>query len=448
MNEMKNRQIILLSIMLLFLTSICFAQELAQTNENQVNIYFFYGEGCPHCAEEEPFLKGLEEKYDNVNVEYNEVYYDRANAKYFREMTEAFEIEAGGVPVTFVDNRVWIGYTDYIGGEIETKVEECLETGCVDAKQKLLDPSEPEELKQVEGSSPMQELNTTINIPVIGKIDTEKLSLPIFTIMLAALDSFNPCAFFVLLFLLSMLIYAKSKARMLLIGGTFIFFSGLIYFVFMAAWLNIFLITGELKIVTTIAGIVALIIALINIKDYFFFKKGISLSISDEAKPTLFQRMRGLLKATSIISMLVGTIVLAITANLYELLCTAGFPMVFTRILTLNKLSTLSYYAYLLLYNIIYIIPLLIIVIVFTITLGAKRLTERGGRILKLLSGMMMLYLALVLLINPGLMNNILVSIGVITSALITSFVIILIYRYFKRKNSKKEENTKETEEI
>ena len=135
-----------------------------------------------------------------------------------------------------------------------------------------------------------------------------------------------------------------------------------------------------------------------------------------------------------------------VTANLYELLCTAGFPMVFTRILTLNELSTLSYYAYLLLYNIIYVIPLLTIVIVFTITLGAKRLTERGGRMLKLLSGMMMLFLALVLLINPALMNNILVSIGLITSALITSFVIILIYRCFNRKNKEKE--LKDTEEL
>jgi len=212
-----------------------------------------------------------------------------------------------------------------------------------------------------------------------------------------------------------------------LVGGTFVFFSGLVYFLLMAAWLNMFLLVGNLSTVTVVAGSVALLISFINIKDFFFFKKGISLAIPDKAKPKLFERMRNLLKTGSLPAMLAGTVVLAAAANSYEILCTAGFPMVFTRVLTLHSLSRAEYYLYLAFYNIVYIIPLLAIVSAFVITLGSKKLTEWKGRILKLLSGLMMLCLALVLLINPALLNNALVSASVLIIAALTATLIIYI---------------------
>ena len=247
------------------------------------------------------------------------------------------------------------------------------------------------------------------------------------TVILGGLDSFNPCAFFVLFFLLSLLIHAKSRKRMLLIGGTFVFFSGFIYFVFMAAWLNLFLITGQLRTVTVIAGAIALTVALINIKDFFFFSKGVSLSIPEKAKPKLFERMRNLMKSTSVLSMMAGTVVLALAANAYELLCTAGFPMVFTRVLTLQKLSTAGYYLYLLLYNCIYVLPLASIVVIFTITLGARKLSEWQGRRLKLLSGLMMFFLGLILLVDPALLNNIFISIALLAAVLIIFSLTVFI---------------------
>lgn len=272
-----------------------------------------------------------------------------------------------------------------------------------------------------------------ITLPVFGEIDTAKMTLPVLTLVLAGLDGFNPCAFFVLFMLLSILVYAKSRKRMLLIGGTFVFFSGFIYFLFMSAWLNIFLHIGELMVITTTAGMIAVIIAAINIKDFFLFEQGVSLVISENAKPKLFERMRTLLKATSLPSMMIGTIVLAIVANAYELLCTVGFPMVFTRVLTLQNLPLLDYYLYLLAYNVIYVIPLAVIVLTFSITLGAKKLTEWEGRVLKLLSGLMMLFLGLVLLINPALLNNMLLSVGLLVSALSVAMIIIFATKRIKR---------------
>jgi hypothetical protein len=189
---------------------------------------------------------------------------------------------------------------------------------------------------------------------------------------------------------------------------------------------------GQVEIITKIAGSVAVVIAAINIKDFFIFKKGVSLTIPDSAKPKLFDRMRKLLKSSSVVSILIGTAVLAIAANAYELLCTAGFPMVFTRILTLNNLSSAWYYLYLVLYNIIYVIPLSTIVILFTITLGKKHLTEHQGRLMKLVSGTMMLALGGVLLLNPAVLSNAFISFILLIGALLVSFAVALITKKFK----------------
>jgi hypothetical protein len=192
----------------------------------------------------------------------------------------------------------------------------------------------------------------------------------------------------------------------------------------MAAWLNLFLLVGHLRAITTVAGTVALVLGIINAKDFFFFKEGVSLSIPEAARPKLFARMRALLKAESPATMLTGALVLAVAANSYELLCTAGFPMVFTRVLTLHSLPPGRYYLYLVLYNIVYIIPLAVIVGIFTATLGSRKMSEWQGRVLKLLSGMMMILLGGVLLIEPALLNNPLWASGLLGSAVLVTGIV------------------------
>jgi len=268
-----------------------------------------------------------------------------------------------------------------------------------------------------------------LSVPVFGTIDAGTLSLPLFTLAIASLDAFNPCAFFVLLFLLSLMVHARSRPRMLLVGGTFVFFSGLVYFLFMAAWLNLFLVVGGAPWVTLIAGLVALTIGVINVKDFFLFRQGPSLSIPDGAKPGLFKRMRGLLGAENLGTMMIGTVTLALAANSYELLCTAGFPMVYTRVLTLNALSGWEYYGWLVAYNLIYVLPLLAIVLLFTFTLGSRKLSERQGRVLKLLSGTMMVGLGLVMLFAPEALNSLWMGAGLLLLAAVVTTAAALLTR-------------------
>jgi len=380
--------------------------------KNAQTLYFFWGEGCPHCAAAKPFLAGLQKKYPTLKISAHEVYKNKENLAFMQKMAESHGTEPTGVPTFFFGDTILAGFSENIAKELEDAIA---------AKMKKSDQtgSFADDHKKREGKE-------SITIPLLGKKDAQSLSLPLFTVIIAGLDSFNPCAFFVLFTLLSLLVHAHSRKRMLLIGGVFVFFSGCLYFLFMATWLNLYFIIGHLAAVTYIAGALALIISLINIKDYFFFKKGLSLSIAETSKPKLFEKMRGLLKTESLPSILTGSIVLAITANSYELLCTAGFPMVYTRVLTLNSLTSGKYYAYLALYNLIYILPLAGIVIFFVATLGSRKLTNWQGRVLKLLSGLMMFCLALVLLINPVLLQNVMLSVLLLIGITVMTTVVVL----------------------
>ena len=231
------------------------------------------------------------------------------------------------------------------------------------------------------------------------------LPLPIFTLIIALIDGFNPCAFFVLSFLLALMVNEGSRKKLLIVGFVFVFISAFIYFLFMAAWLNFFMLTGFFKIVTTIAGLIALFVGLVNIKDFFFYKKGISFSMPEFMKTKLFKKMRTLASVTNLSATIIGTIILAVAANSYELLCTFGLPMIYTRILTLQNLPLITYYLYLLFYNIVYVIPLASIVLVFFFTLGTKVISEKQARLLKLISGLMMFCLGMIILFRPELLS-------------------------------------------
>ena len=225
-----------------------------------------------------------------------------------------------------------------------------------------------------------------------------------FTIILGLLDGFNPCAMWVLMFLLALLVYTKSRKRMFIIGGTFIFISGLVYYIFMAAWLNFFLFIGVLPALRFIVGGFALIMGLINVKELFWFKKGPSLSISETHKPKLFEKMRNVVHEASLPLALIGVSILAFTVNTIELLCTAGFPAIYTKVLTLNNLSPIAHYGYIGLYILMYMLDDFIIFSIAVFTLNQKKMTEKQGKWMKFIAGFMMLILGLLLMFKPELL--------------------------------------------
>lgn len=380
-----------------------------------IHLYFFWSKKCPHCLKAQPDMLELDNEYAWLKLHSLELVEHPDNVQSYINMAAMLGNEARSVPAFMFCGNMITGYDsrETTGHFLLNHLKQCYQV--------------VSEHREGDAIASLTNINrpASIDVPLFGSVSSERYSLPVLTIVIAAMDAFNPCAFFVLLFLLSMMVHGQSRARMALVGGIFVFFSGLLYFLFMAAWLNLFIYLGELSMITLAAGMIAIMIALINIKDYFRFKKGISLSISDSDKPKLFDRTRQLLRMDSNATVIVATVILAIVANSYELLCTAGFPMVYTRILTLASLSDQTYYLYLLLYSLVYILPLFIIVTVFTIKLGARKLSEQEGMVLKLLSGIMMLMLGLLLLALPQLLNNILTAVVLLVMAVgITWFIV------------------------
>jgi len=287
-----------------------------------------------------------------------------------------------------------------------------------------------------------QEEAPQVRIPLIGEINHQH-SLLVLTVLLGLADGFNPCAFFILTFLLAAMLYAASESldkkekrkRIFIVGLTFVCFSAAIYFLFMGLWFNAFKFISGAGWLSIVAGIIALVAGIINIKDYFFFQRGLSFTLPKSHKEEFIKKVGDLKKKRSLLALLTGTILIAVTVNLYELLCTFGIPMVYLRLLTMHSLSRLSYYAYLLLYNVVYILPLLVIVIIFGVTLGAHEFSKKNVQRLKLVSGFMVLFLGIVLIFKPILLKSGLLSLGLIGGAILSSIIVMSIYEHFFIKN-------------
>ncbi|KYK29383.1 hypothetical protein AYK20_05385 [Thermoplasmatales archaeon SG8-52-1] len=414
-NKYMHRFLIVFS---LFLILFCFTDFVFAENNNVI-IEFYFADGCDHCEEKIPIIDEIEEHYkENVSI-------IRYSIEIYENRQRFFQYSFNTTPGVVVKNET-SGKFSIFPYELIT-FENII--NAIDYYLAGNDSIKP----------PVPTKNTTFCF--LGFcFDVSKLSLPVLTIAMAFLDSFNPCAFFILIFLLNLLIYVRSRRRMLLIGGIFIFFSAFIYFLLMSAILNVIIFVEQQFIIRIIAGGFALVFGFLNIKDFFLFKKGITLSISDEKKSDLFKRMRKIVKTPFLPAMIIGTIVLAIFANTYELLCSLGLPLVYTAELTTHNLDNIQYYMYLIFYNLIYILPLLIILLIFVIKLGGRKLTEWQGRLLKLISGFMMFTLGLVLWISPDLLKNVFATAGIILISIISSYLISVFWKKYKSNNPKTQE--------
>lgn len=423
----------------------------------RIQMYVFWSKTCGKCPRAIDYLRDLEQRTPWLDIHYYEITEHPGNRALYQTMATNLGRVAGQVPAFVFCRDLEIGFdsADTTGARIERTLKRWYDVLSEHHKKRAtkeqgrsvgLAPALFSLFMVIDPGPPLPEHDLPLDLPIdippeepafrvplLGEMQAADLSLPALTVVLAACDAFNPCAFFVLLFLLGILLHSNSRSKMILVGSIFVFFSGLVYFLFMAAWLNLFFVIGHLRIITLLAAAAALLVALLNIKDFFWFKQGASLAIPDSARPSLIQRARALVHQSAFVPLVFGTVVLAALVNLYELLCTAGFPMIYTRVLTLRQLPTSSYYLYLVLYNLIYVLPLGAIVAAFSCTLGGHKLTEYEGRVLKLLSGTMMLLLGLLLLVAPEALNQIGAAIAMLVGALALTAAVVLLDRWLHR---------------
>ncbi|WP_088278348.1 glutaredoxin family protein [Ideonella sp. A 288] len=333
----------------------------------------FVREGCPHCTAAKEFLAALSRERPALAIHLRQVDQDPQAAEDLMARSRAAGAWPPGVPTFVFRGQVMVGFDDaeHAGRELVA----------------LLDGSAAP-VGQVEGT-------------LFGTLSASRLGLPLFTLALGLLDGFNPCAMWVLLFLLSLLVRLRDRRRMALVAGTFVLVSSAVYYAFMAAWLNVFLAVGMSNAVRVTLGAVALAIGAVNVKDFVAWGRGPSLSIPDAAKPGLVARMRRVMQAPGLSTSLLAVAALAVVVNVVELLCTAGLPAIYTAVLAQHQLGAAAHYAYLGLYILGYIADDSLMVAAAVLALGSGKLTERAGRWLKFVSGVVMLALGAVLLLRP-----------------------------------------------
>jgi hypothetical protein len=344
----------------------------AATRKERV-LEVFVLEGCPHCTAAIRFLSQLARERPELRIVYRSLNSDVTARDDLARLSQNAGYWPPGVPTFHMEGRILVGFDD--AAQSGPGVISFIDQAATAADQ--------------------------VETRFFGALSASRLGLPLFTLALGLLDGFNPCAMWVLLFLLSLLVRLQDRKKMALIAGTFVLVSGAIYYAFMAAWLNVFLAVGMSDPLRWTLGAAALAIGGINAKDFFSRGRGFSLSIPDSAKPGLYARARAVLRSEALPASLAAVAALAVVVNFIELLCTAGFPAIYTAVLTQHDLRPAAHYAYLGLYIVGYIADDSLMVSIAVAALSSRKLTERAGRWLKLVSGAVMLALGSVMILRP-----------------------------------------------
>ncbi len=379
-----------LVFLLIFIPNIVLGKEL--------NIYLFYGDGCPHCAAEEKFLNGFIKKNDNVKLHKYEVWYNDDNVAKLEEVAKITEEEADAIPYLVIGDTVFVGYADSFSKKIEKRIVECLEEGCSDKVGVYLGVTD-----DAGEDTSNREKEENYDIPILGEVNAKKVSLPLISVIIGLVDGFNPCAMWILIFLISMLFGMKDKRKMWILGLTFIITSGLVYFLFMASWLNLATFMNKISIIRLLIGIFAIIFGIVNIYNYIksLGKDDGCTVTNDKKRKKIISYIKKIVTEKKFIIALFGIMILAFSVNLIELLCSLGLPVMYTEILSLNNLSSTEYILYMLLYVIFFLIDDIIIFIIAMKTLEIKAISNKYTKYSHLIGGIIMLLMGILMILKP-----------------------------------------------
>jgi len=364
----------------------------AQTDD-KIEYVLFHLEACHHCQDEIEFIEKeiMPEYGEYIDLQIYEVS-EPANQDLFRQYTFYHQTQAGAVPIAFIADEVVAGFgsVDTTGKQIRGIIEKELRARGLLAK--------------TSGGEECQDEQECLQVPVLGKIDAKTFSLPILTVVIGLLDGFNPCAMWVLLFLISLLLGIEDRKRMWLLGTIFIISSGIVYFIFMAAWLQLLLFLGMITIIRIIIGLVAVGVGGFNLRDYWQTRKsdGVVCKVSkDEKAKKTFGKIKDIVYRQSLWWSILGIILLGFSVNLVELACSAGFPAIFTQVLAINDLPTWQRYLYMAGYILFYMLDDMIVFVLAMITLKSKVLGTKYAKYSNLIGGLLILILGLLLIFKP-----------------------------------------------
>ena len=371
----------------------------------EVNLYLFHGDGCPHCAKEREYLKEIEKEYDDVNIHLYEVWYDTDNQELMAKVKKELNSSTNYVPLTIIGDKYTVGFNDNTKLMIKNNIEKCLKEDCEDVVGNVLAGKTANETtikKEVKEQKKDKE-DSIKDLPILGKVDVKKVSLPIMSAVIGLVDGFNPCAMWVLVFLISMLLGTKDRKKMWILGLTFLFTSAFIYLLFMVAWLNVAIKMNTVIWLRITIAIIAIIAAFINLKSFYkSLKKDTGCEVVDSKKrKNIIEKIKKFTLEKSLILGLLGVMTLAVSVNFIELACSAGLPLLFTQILALNNLSKLSYMIYILIYIFFFLMDDIIVFVIAMFTLKITGISNKYSKYSHLIGGIIMLLIGLLMIIKP-----------------------------------------------
>jgi len=396
---------------------------------------FFWGEGCPHCAAAKPALDALAGAPD-VTLRSFEVYGSEENRRLMAAAGRAFGFDARAVPVILIGDEVFVGYAPGMERTLAERVATCRSRGCPDPMARIL-ASLPVGAPGVAGAGAPAAASApaaTLRLPVFGEVRLSGRSHLASTALIALVDGFNPCSLWVLSLLLAVVINSGSRRTVLAVGVTFLTVSATVYALFIAGLVNVLAWAGMLPWVRVAVALLALGFALVNIKDYVWFRRGPSLSIPESGKPTIYRGIRTIMSGRGHPLAMVGaTAGMAAGVTLFELPCTVGFPVLWANLVVQWSPGLVGFSLLLAVYLVVFLLDELALFGVALVTLRVTRLEEGQGRVLKLVGGTVMLALALVLVFRPEMMNQLGSALGVVGGAVAVALIVHLLVRLGER---------------
>lgn len=373
-------------------------------NAEEINLYLFHSQDCTHCQSERKWLESIKDKYDNLNIYEYEITRNSDNSALLDKVKERLSSTSNYVPYTVIGEQHWIGWNE----DNKAKITEAIENydfSKRDIVNEVINNIDGEKIGNTEDSIENNDDKTEFTVPVLGKIDAKKVSLPIMAMVIGFVDGFNPCAMWVLIFLISMLLGMKDKKKMWILGLTFLISSGLVYLLFMLAWLNIAVSLSSIRWIQLIISAVALIGAFVNLRSYFksVIKKDEGCEVVDNKKrKKLMERIKKYTSEKSLLLAMLGVMALAFSVNLIELACSAGLPLIFTQVLALNNLNALQYGIYIFIYLLFFLIDDIVVFVIAMKTFELTGISTKYTKYSHLIGGLIMLIIGLLMIFKPS----------------------------------------------
>ena len=383
------------TLVVLAILSALFSMMITTKAYDKTHIYYFYAEGCITCAAEDKYLIELEAKDPNIVIHRYEIAFNKENQALVKQLDEVLNIKIKSTPTLVVGRKLIVGFSkNSTESNIENSIEFFRKNNVRDVIGELLGyvaPGEGFDIDPTEG---------TIKLPFFGEVNAKTISLPLLAIVLGTLDGFNPCAMWVLLLLISMLFHLEQTWKKWFLGGLFLATTAVMYFMFMLTWLNITLLFGTITYIRLLIAAIALIGGVVNIRTYLKTKPGCEV-IDDRKRKKISVRIKQIFAQPVLVLASIGVVVLAISVNLVELICSAGLPVIYTQVLSIQNLSGVQYILYLLLYLLFFMVDDIIIFVIAMKTAQLTGISTKYSRNAHLIGGILMIILGIMMIFRP-----------------------------------------------